>query len=665
MLVVITPPEASKYEAQVATRLFEEGLHTLLLRLPRADVGRYVAFLEAVDPCHHHKIILSDHYELLERFSLGGIYVSGSRVSQSLPELEPHQMLALGIHDLDELACLPFSPDVALLSPVFDSISKSGYRANTELLKIREQLQAISIPILAMGGVTSANVEMCYHSGFDGVAVLGDIWGHRGREVSKFRSFAPSSIISLAGHDPSGGAGIVADVRISESIGVRCLTIPTTLTIQSEDKFEVAFSTEKSYICSNTELNIPSSPIRVAKIGMTSSWEMLSKVVADLKGNGVKWIIWDPIVKPTAGKDTVLSPDKYRTEVKTLMKSLYLVTPNWIECVEWFGTDDLNEIQHIVDETDCRLLIKGGHRESNHDNTVDDILLRPNVSPLICTVPKYGAQKHGTGCALSSAIAAFLAIGYALPKACQEAQRVVSKLMRIREWYLPPISSVLSQDTKQILLRGHRLQYITNTSDPDLLLERCQTFLDAGGRWVQLRMKDSTTLDRVKVGRDLRVLCDKYNAVLIVDDDVRAALEIAADGVHLGKDDVSPLEARQVLGRHSIIGYTCNTQEDLIKAYHYGCDYVGIGPFRETKTKKKLAAILGTEGVREMAMFNKSSLSYPLPMVAIGGITLADVEVVLSAGVSGIAVSGALDVASDMYSMCGDFVSQIEKYKKI
>lgn len=152
MQVVITPPEASRYEAEIADKLFEEGLHTLILRLPGKGVDKYVSFLEEVSSCHHHKIIISDHYGLLEDFDLGGIYVPSSKRHLPLPIIASQRIISTSIHSLDELSDLPFTPDFALLSPVFDSISKSGYLANAQLSQLKERLAAIPTPILAMGG---------------------------------------------------------------------------------------------------------------------------------------------------------------------------------------------------------------------------------------------------------------------------------------------------------------------------------------------------------------------------------------------------------------------------------------------------------------------------------------------------------------------------------
>lgn len=661
MQVVITPPKASRYEARIADKLFEEGLHTLYLRLPDEGMDKYVAFLEEVSPRHHHRIIICDHYRLFDEFNLGGIYVSSSKRHLPLPALASHQTISIGIHSLDELSDLPFTPDFVLLSPVFDSISKVGYRANAWLSELKERLEALPMPILALGGVTSENIGRCYELGFDGAAILGDIWEKKGCELSRFRAYADPEILSIAGHDPCGGAGIIADARVAESLGVRCVTIPATLTIQRKDLFRSSIPTEEGYIADNLALNLAGNHIRVAKIGMVASLQVLSHMIKEMKARGVKHIIWDPIISATAGEQPILRPDG-SNEIIELMRSIYLITPNLPECKAWFGSTTEDKLQSIADETGCHILLKGGH-DTGASEKVSDTLIRPYHSPITFAVARYGSPKHGTGCTLSSAIASYLAQGYNLPKACQEAQRLVSGMMSSHTGLLPAVGRKLERRAKERLLRYHKLQYITNTDDSDLLMARCRAVLEGGGRWIQLRLKDGTTAERIALGHRLRQLCDQYDAVFIIDDDVEAVLCTGADGVHLGREDMSPLEARKLLGEGKIIGATCNTCDDLLKAYHCGSDYVGVGPFRMTTTKKKLAPILGTGGLKALAAFNRT-LRYPMPMVAIGGITPEDIGTIMGTGISGIAVSGVVDISEDISGTCADFVTQIENSDK-
>ncbi len=114
---------------------------------------------------------------------------------------------------------------------------------------------------------------------------------------------------------------------------------------------------------------------------------------------------------------------------------------------------------------------------------------------------------------------------------------------------------------------------------------------------MQLRMKDAPDRAVAEVAEMLLVPVHACGGVLIVDDRVEVAARVGADGVHLGRDDISPAEARAIMG-DAIIGATANTADHIMEAVAAGVDYIGLGPFRYTATKKRLAPVLGAEGYR-------------------------------------------------------------------
>ena len=107
------------------------------------------------------------------------------------------------------------------------------------------------------------------------------------------------------------------------------------------------------------------------------------------------------------------------------------------------------------------------------------------------------------------------------------------------------------------------IQFITNHNDRYSLTEQTKLVLQAGCRWVQLRMKGATDDELRTTGRALRSLCDRYGATFLLDDAVHLVDEVGADGVHLGKQDMPVDEARRLLGPDRIIGGTANTFEDI------------------------------------------------------------------------------------------------------
>lgn len=185
------------------------------------------------------------------------------------------------------------------------------------------------------------------------------------------------------------------------------------------------------------------------------------------------------------------------------------------------------------------------------------------------------------------------------------------------------------------------LQFITHFTETYSYTESARLALEGGCRWIQLRMKNAQPDEREQTAREVQTLCRRYGATFIIDDEVELALRLKANGVHLGKNDMPVAQARRLLGPGFIIGGTANTIEDVRAHHRNGADYIGCGPFRFTATKQGLAPLLGLEGYRRIVRaMNDEGIR--LPLIAIGGITRADIPGLLAAGVGGIALSGSV-----------------------
>ena len=206
------------------------------------------------------------------------------------------------------------------------------------------------------------------------------------------------------------------------------------------------------------------------------------------------------------------------------------------------------------------------------------------------------------------------------------------------------------------------LQFITHRNDRYDEISGTHAVLEGGCRWVQLRMKEAPDEEFLRVGREVGRLCRQYGATFLLDDRVHLVAELGADGVHLGKNDMPPSEARRLLAEGKIIGATANTFEDIERAVAEGADYIGLGPFRFTQTKRNLSPILGLEGYRQILTRCRTA-GITLPVVAIGGITAADIAGILATGVSGIALSGALIGAQDPSEETRKIVDILKSFK--
>ena len=208
-----------------------------------------------------------------------------------------------------------------------------------------------------------------------------------------------------------------------------------------------------------------------------------------------------------------------------------------------------------------------------------------------------------------------------------------------------------------IKYRG-RLQFITHKTERYSVLDGAAMALEGGCRWVQLRIKDASADEILKVGRELRQMCDRVDATMIVDDHVELVKELKADGVHLGLTDMPIREARQQLGEEYLIGGTANTAAQAADHYRQSADYIGCGPFRFTETKQNLAPTLGLDGYRAIVRHLDDEL-IRVPVVAIGGITANDIDDIMATGVSGIALSGTILQADDPVGAMQEIVTKM------
>jgi thiamine-phosphate pyrophosphorylase len=187
----------------------------------------------------------------------------------------------------------------------------------------------------------------------------------------------------------------------------------------------------------------------------------------------------------------------------------------------------------------------------------------------------------------------------------------------------------------------NKLQYISQGSTVEEQLYNIHRALDNGCDWIQLRFKTQNALDLLTLAEAVKILCNEYLATLIINDNVHLAQQLGADGVHLGLSDMNIKEARVILGKTKIIGGTANSFKDVMQRIEEGCDYIGLGPFQFTETKQNLSPLLGTEGYRSIIEKTKNN-GGDIPIYAIGGITLENVDALMETGIHGIAVSGLI-----------------------
>ena len=197
-----------------------------------------------------------------------------------------------------------------------------------------------------------------------------------------------------------------------------------------------------------------------------------------------------------------------------------------------------------------------------------------------------------------------------------------------------------------------RFHYLTQDLPDISHQELAEIACKNGIRWIQLRVKNKPFEDWLQIAKDVKQICNHFQTILIINDHAEIAKAVDADGVHVGKNDVTVLAARKIVGESKIIGATANTLQDILAHQKNGVHYIGLGPYKFTKTKEKLNPILGLEGYSIIQQSNNSSI----PIIAIGGIQLEDVQPLMNTGVHGVAVSSVINLADDKPKVISSFL---------
>ena len=236
----------------------------------------------------------------------------------------------------------------------------------------------------------------------------------------------------------------------------------------------------------------------------------------------------------------------------------------------------------------------------------------------------------------------------------QEALRVIEEFSRLHNHELSKIASEirykiytleidllsLSQynNSKEILKESDL--YVITDKKTENLLEKIEEILIAGVKIIQHRFKTGTDRDHLKEAIKIKNLCKKYNSLLIINDRVDIALASNADGVHLGQDDLDLKTARKLLGYTKLIGISANNKIDISNALKEDCDYLGIGPVFETRTKKNKKP-LGIEKIKTLTK------DLNIPWFAIGGVTKNNISYLKSHGFNKFALVSQLMYSED------------------
>ncbi|MDQ0592469.1 hydroxymethylpyrimidine/phosphomethylpyrimidine kinase [Chryseobacterium ginsenosidimutans] len=230
-------------------------------------------------------------------------------------------------------------------------------------------------------------------------------------------------VMSIAGYDPSGGAGVLADNKTFEQLKVQGLGVCTAITLQTESECLSLNWQPLEEIVSAIDILMKNYHVESFKIGVIKDAQFLTQIVEKIKSiNPEAKIVWDPVLKSTS--EFSFFDLNTISELENVLKHIDLMTPNYHEY------QVLRE-NHLFEksENSCSVLIKGGHRK---DQLGTDVLVQSGKEISIHPTDKTSVYypKHGSGCVLSSAIASHLALGKNIEDACRNGKLYIEKFLK-------------------------------------------------------------------------------------------------------------------------------------------------------------------------------------------------------------------------------------------
>jgi hydroxymethylpyrimidine/phosphomethylpyrimidine kinase len=237
-------------------------------------------------------------------------------------------------------------------------------------------------------------------------------------------------ILTIAGLDPSSGAGITSDIKTFEAHHLYGLSVCTAVTVQNDVEFTDCVWIQKKVILSQVKQLFKRFSIPVVKIGIIQSWETLLEVIQTLKklNSDIK-IVLDPILKASAGFTFHNTQDLAIFE--KLLENCSFITPNYDEIKALFPDKSIEETIEFISEK-TNIYLKGGHRtdKKGWDEVYYSKIVKLNIPPI---TTKSIFEKHGSGCVLSAALAANLSKEIPLEDACRNTKLYTEQFLSSNE----------------------------------------------------------------------------------------------------------------------------------------------------------------------------------------------------------------------------------------
>ena len=388
--------------------------------------------------CTSVPFIINDNLEVAMAVDADGVHIGQDDMSVlEARELLGDKILGVSVQTVEQARLAQMQgADYLGVGTMFETSTKRDAKS-VSIETLTQICNAVSIPVVAIGGITTDNIQLLQCTGISGVALVSALFAQPNitcatehfKQLTNiyFGGTTMKKVLTIAGSDCSGGAGIQADIKTITAHNMYAMSAITALTAQNTLGVSGISNVTSEFVAAQLDSIFTDIRPDAIKIGMVSDKNIIKVIVEKLKQYDATNIVVDPVMVSTSGS-SLLSDDAKDTLISELLPLGTVITPNTLEAEVLCGfaitTRDemIKAAQKIATDMNCNVLIKGGHLSES----AADLLLVDNKVHWFETKRIDNPNTHGTGCTLSSAIACNLAAGHDLQTAIKLAKDYIT-----------------------------------------------------------------------------------------------------------------------------------------------------------------------------------------------------------------------------------------------